>query len=274
MLLGGFPRELRSYDLQCNDRLAGDVASERAIVRDVVYEWNAVHSSSRKLVLLPIGWETRSSPEMGAPAQSIINKQVLTKCDLLVGVFWTRIGTPTEHHLSGTVEEIEEHIVTGKPAMLYFSSQPVALDTVDIDQIQRLLRKMSTDFPTASVGSSQATPATVDKSFTASNTEIQATPRSARPQTAKRKSTSVKSKTDWARLKANSASAAPSEQHPEAEVAHIVRGAVRRGLAPPPSKASISLRVDQDVLEWFKTQGPGYQTRINTVLRAFRDASV
>lgn len=116
----------------------GDVASERAIVRDVVYEWNAVHSSVRKLVLLPIGWESHSSPEMGATAQDIINNQVLAKCDLLVGVFWTRIGTPTERHLSGTVEEIEKHIATGKPAMLYFSSQPVALDTVDIDQIQRL----------------------------------------------------------------------------------------------------------------------------------------
>jgi hypothetical protein len=116
----------------------GDVASERAIVRDVVYEWNAVHSNSRKLVLLPIGWETHSSPEMGAPAQAIINQQILDKCDLLVGVFWTRIGTPTERHLSGTVEEIEKHISAGKPVMLYFSSQPVALDTVDIDQIQRL----------------------------------------------------------------------------------------------------------------------------------------
>ncbi|AKM43090.1 hypothetical protein NL30_25090 [Burkholderia contaminans] len=116
----------------------GDVASERAIVRDVVYEWNAVHSTSRRVVLLPIGWETHSSPEMGEPAQAIINKQVLSKCDLLVGVFWTRIGTPTERHLSGTVEEIEEHIAGGKPTMLYFSSQPVVMDTVDIDQVQRL----------------------------------------------------------------------------------------------------------------------------------------
>lgn len=116
----------------------GDVASERAIVRDVVYEWNAVHSGARKIVLLPVGWETHSSPEMGAPAQQIINRQVLSKCDLLVGVFWTRIGTPTEKHLSGTVEEIEEHISSGKPAMLYFSSQPVAMDTVDLEQIQKL----------------------------------------------------------------------------------------------------------------------------------------
>lgn len=116
----------------------GDVASERAIIRDVVYEWNAVHSGTRKIVLLPVGWETHSSPEMGVPAQQIINRQVLNKCDLLVGVFWTRLGTPTEKHLSGTVEEIEEHIASGKPAMLYFSSQPVAMDTVDIDQIQKL----------------------------------------------------------------------------------------------------------------------------------------
>jgi len=34
------------------------------------------------------------------------------------------------------------------------------------------------------------------------------------------------------------------------------------------------LRVDEDVIEWFKAQGAGYQTRINSVLRAFRDASV
>ena len=62
-------------------------------------------------------------------------------------------------------------------------------------------------------------------------------------------------------------------EHPEADVRHIVRGIVRRGLQPVPAKAAISLRLDRDVLEWYKAQGTGYQTRINTVLRAFRDAS-
>ncbi|WP_411360358.1 hypothetical protein [Pseudidiomarina salilacus] len=116
----------------------GDVASERTIIRDVIYEWNAVHSESRNIVLLPVGWETHSSPEMGDTAQEIINNQVLERCDLLVGVFWTRIGTPTTEYASGTVEEIEEHIKSGKPAMLYFSSQPVALDTVDHEQYSQL----------------------------------------------------------------------------------------------------------------------------------------
>jgi uncharacterized protein (DUF4415 family) len=84
----------------------------------------------------------------------------------------------------------------------------------------------------------------------------------------------MKSKTDWARLKSGAGDAGPTPEHPEADVKHIVRGLVRKGLKPLPTKASISLRVDQDVLEWFKAQGTGYQTRINTVLRAFRDASV
>ena len=63
-------------------------------------------------------------------------------------------------------------------------------------------------------------------------------------------------------------------EHPEADIRHVMHGIVRRGLNPQPPKAAISLRVEQDVLEWFKAQGPGYQTRINAVLRAFRDASV
>ena len=84
----------------------------------------------------------------------------------------------------------------------------------------------------------------------------------------------MKSKTDWARLKSGASDVKPTPEHPVADIKHIVRGLVRKGLKPLPSKASISLRVDQDVLEWFKMQGSGYQTRMNTVLRAFRDASV
>jgi len=64
-----------------------------------------------------------------------------------------------------------------------------------------------------------------------------------------------------------------TSEHPEAEVRHIVRGIVRRGLKPVTGKTSVSLRIDADVLEWFKAQGPGYQTRMNAVLRAFKDVS-
>jgi uncharacterized protein (DUF4415 family) len=39
-------------------------------------------------------------------------------------------------------------------------------------------------------------------------------------------------------------------------------------------KEQIALRVDKDVLEWYRAQGAGWQTRMNAVLRAFRDATL
>ena len=59
-------------------------------------------------------------------------------CDLLIGVFWTRIGTATGEYASGTVEEIEEHLKAKKPVMLYFSSVPVLADSVEEQQYAAL----------------------------------------------------------------------------------------------------------------------------------------
>jgi uncharacterized protein (DUF4415 family) len=40
----------------------------------------------------------------------------------------------------------------------------------------------------------------------------------------------------------------------------------------PPGKKSVHLRVDADVLEWFRAQGKGYLTRMNAVLRSYMEA--
>jgi len=40
-------------------------------------------------------------------------------------------------------------------------------------------------------------------------------------------------------------------------------------IGSPLRKRLISLRLDTDVIEWFKDQGPNYQTRMNQVLRAY-----
>jgi uncharacterized protein (DUF4415 family) len=83
---------------------------------------------------------------------------------------------------------------------------------------------------------------------------------------------SNKSRTDWVRVRAmTNRDIALSSMHPESSAKHIVRGIVRRGLKPVRPMAAISLRVDADVLDWFKAQGPGYQTRINAILRAYKE---
>jgi uncharacterized protein (DUF4415 family) len=56
-------------------------------------------------------------------------------------------------------------------------------------------------------------------------------------------------------------------------VARVVRRIARKGLPQSSRKAAISLRLDDEVLNWFRTQGPGYQTRMNAVLRAYMDAA-
>jgi uncharacterized protein (DUF4415 family) len=90
----------------------------------------------------------------------------------------------------------------------------------------------------------------------------------------KRRSSSKKSQTNYRRLRTmKDQDILLTPEHPEASVEHIVRGIVRNGLKAAPRKASISLRIDADVLDWFKEQGAGYQTRINAVLRAYREAA-
>jgi uncharacterized protein (DUF4415 family) len=52
----------------------------------------------------------------------------------------------------------------------------------------------------------------------------------------------------------------------------FARAIVKQGLKPVPRKAMLSLRVDADVLAWFRAQGGGYQTRMNALLRAYMEA--
>ncbi|MGM0582930.1 MAG: DUF4062 domain-containing protein [Bacteroidota bacterium] len=115
-----------------------DVANERRVVRQVLNRWNEINAEKYGIILHPVGWETHSSPEIGDHPQKLINENVLEDCDLLIGVFWTRFGTPTEDYDSGTEEEIEEHIKTGKPTMLYFSNQPVAPENLDQEQFEKV----------------------------------------------------------------------------------------------------------------------------------------
>jgi uncharacterized protein (DUF4415 family) len=59
---------------------------------------------------------------------------------------------------------------------------------------------------------------------------------------------------------------------PEVSPEMFARAIVRRGLKPVSRKAQLTLRVDSDVLDWFRNQGHGYQTKINALLRAYMNA--
>lgn len=73
----------------------------------------------------------------------------------------------------------------------------------------------------------------------------------------------MKSQTDWERLKE-----APDH---EGEQEFEVDWSKARLVEPMPKKL-ISLRLDPDIVEFFRSQGKGYQTRMNAVLRAYMEA--
>lgn len=113
-----------------------DVGEERLIIPEVINEWNSVTAFRVKSILMPVKWETHSYPAMGDRPQAIINEQIVKDCDLLVGLFWTRIGTHTGVSVSGTAEEIEQFVAQNKPVMLYFSQSAVDPERIDIDQFK------------------------------------------------------------------------------------------------------------------------------------------
>jgi hypothetical protein len=115
-----------------------DVTVEREIVRDIVAEWNALNARERSVVLLPLGWDTHSSPELGGRPQQMINDRILVHADILIGIFWTKLGTPTGTAQSGTAEEIQTHYEAGKPVLLYFSEVPIVAGHVNHEQFSAL----------------------------------------------------------------------------------------------------------------------------------------
>jgi hypothetical protein len=116
----------------------GDVQEERQVVREAIEDWNRAHAKSNESVLVPLGWELDSMPEMGQDPQGVINEQLVIEADFIIAVFWTRLGTPTARFSSGTVEEIEKLISAKRPVMIYFSNKPSNISQIDTSQLERL----------------------------------------------------------------------------------------------------------------------------------------
>ena len=87
----------------------------------------------------------------------------------------------------------------------------------------------------------------------------------------KSNSTSPKSETDWGRIDAMTDERIDLTECEEITPEMFAKAIVRQGLKPVQRKAQVTLRLDSDVIGWFKSGGRGYQTRINSLLRAYVD---
>jgi len=130
-----------------------DLAEERQAATEAVNDWNAQHAVAESVVLLPVKWETHAKPQAGERPQEAINRQLVRDCDILVGMFWTKFGTGTGVAESGTVEEIDQFVASGKPALLYFSSRPIDPNKIDLKQHKKLKSFKDATYKKALTGS-------------------------------------------------------------------------------------------------------------------------
>lgn len=129
-----------------------DLSEERQTVAHTIEEWNDLHAISERCVLLPVRWETHATPQSNIRPQTALNRELVESCDALIGMFWTKLGTPTDAAPSGTVEEIDKFVAVGKPALLYFSDRPIDPSKLDPKQHKKLLAFKAETYKKALVG--------------------------------------------------------------------------------------------------------------------------
>lgn len=100
-----------------------DIKEEVNIACEYIHKWSDMNAETFSVVLLPMHWKLNSYPAHGSHPQKILDKQLVEKSDLLICIFNSKIGTPTDTSASGTIEEIEEHIKAGKQVMIFFKKE-------------------------------------------------------------------------------------------------------------------------------------------------------
>ena len=115
-----------------------DIKEEISIAREVLNNWNNLNSEKNRMVLLPIHWSISSYPAIGKHPQKLLNEQLVEKSDLMICIFGTRLGSPTDTEISGTVEEIKEHRKAGKDVMVFFKMSVDDISSVDLQQLQKI----------------------------------------------------------------------------------------------------------------------------------------
>lgn len=115
-----------------------DVNKELNYIKDAVELFNKTCGEMNSVKLEMCHWATDSYPESGGRPQDLLNKQLIASCDAAIAVFGTRFGTPTGEYDSGTEEEVEELLNSGKQVFLYFSNCPIEPTAIDAEQYKKV----------------------------------------------------------------------------------------------------------------------------------------
>ena len=119
-----------------------DVMAERKIIQEIISSWNRTYFPKVNALLLPVMLDSLLVQEKRDHPKAEVKLQIAKDCDILIGAFWTRIGTDAGIAESRTIEQIKEFQKAGKPVMIYFSSAPLVPGSVDLKQYGVLMKFM------------------------------------------------------------------------------------------------------------------------------------
>lgn len=116
----------------------GDVSDhDRSIVMDTVARWNATYGPSFVATIVPLYWRLNSAARHGERPQTTLNEQLVESVDIVLALFWHRLGTDTGEAESGTAEEIDEAHAAGAEVGILLCGRPYPQE-LDTDQLERL----------------------------------------------------------------------------------------------------------------------------------------
>lgn len=104
----------------------GDIKDEVALIESAVDEFNELYADPLGITIRTRHWSKSSYAQSGGKPQALLNEQFVNRCDAAVAIFWTRFGSPTDEYGSGTEEEIEIMLQSGKQVFMYFSDKPIS----------------------------------------------------------------------------------------------------------------------------------------------------
>lgn len=123
--------------LKCLIVSPSDVDAERAAALRGIDGFNRTHGEGFETTIQGVTWQADSAPRVGGRPQAILNQQIVDGSDLAIGIFWSRLGTPTGEHESGSVEEIDRLVKQGATVAVYFCNRDLPY-AADLDQVQAL----------------------------------------------------------------------------------------------------------------------------------------
>ena len=118
------PKNVVQYDLLIS--CPGDITSEIRIIEDAVSQFNTQFSDALGISVRIKHWRKNSYAQSGGKPQALLNEQFVNDCDAAVSILWTRFGTPTDEYDSGTEEDVEIMLSSGKQVFMYFSDKPLS----------------------------------------------------------------------------------------------------------------------------------------------------